>query len=213
MKKSANLMIAFLLITSLFVGVPTVGKADDSSPAPMGDWTITGVETINGYIHYQRGNITISGAGVLNIIDGGLVFQQDSGVDNIIGTSDDHVYTLNVDTGGTLNMVNSVLSTQLDMLYDYPQLDFSVDASTFTASGSALKFPGQFYATGSNVVISDSTITGFDSDDIAMWVDNDPAVVDGNDDGPVLLFDQTDVEIYDSTIDKLYENCYLPNLL
>lgn len=207
-KNSANIVVLFVLIAFIFSGLPQVNRADDSTPTPMADWTIGGVETINGAIHYQDGNVTIQNGGVLNIIDGGLVFTQDT----------DHIYYFMIEAGGTLNMYNSILSTELNELYNYPKLDFTVDGGAFNALDSTLIFPGTFIvANNANVILSGTTITGFSDDDIDYWIgDNsggiNKGIEDDNNDAPIMLFDGSNVEIYDSSINKIYENCYSPNL-
>jgi hypothetical protein len=214
-KKYVTIAVAFMLVGSIFVGLASVSEAADTNPKPLADWTVSGSQTINGYIHYQRGNVIIPAGATLTIMDGGLVFQQDLGDDGIFGTADDHIYSLSI--AGTLIMQDSLLSTQLNEIYDYPKLMLTMSAGgSLQATDSTLQFPGTFTATSANIVLTGSTITGHSNADIDRYLGNFDGVLnsdkeDDANDAPIMIFSSSNVQLYDSRVEKIYENAFSPN--
>jgi hypothetical protein len=130
--KAASFLIVWSMMFSSFaglivLGIPGVGQAVLPSEYSNGDMIIGTDYTIsnwaiNNRVEYMDGNLTIRSGGVVTITNGGLSFAQDTGPDGIAGTSDDHVYTLIVEDGGTLVLEKSILTTHLDQLNDFPSL-------------------------------------------------------------------------------------------
>ncbi len=164
-----------------------------------GDVTIVTDETWQDAIYRVDGNVTISANAELTVRNGGIVFLQDI----------THVHHLTIQQpGGTLHLTNSTVSTWLDQINSYPKLNMHVYGNLEMDTGSQLRFPGTLNAyAGSSVVMRDSVITGFSRQELGTYVGGDP---DEYDDAPVMTFTDSAVELYDSRIEKIYENTASP---
>ncbi|MCJ2555648.1 MAG: hypothetical protein LN415_00855, partial [Candidatus Thermoplasmatota archaeon] len=158
-----------------------------------GDVTITGSEAWQDAIYRVDGNVTISAGATLTVKNGGIVFLQDI----------THVHHLTIQApGGTLRLINSTVSTWLDQLSSYPKLNMHVYGNLVMETGSQLKFPGTLNAyAGSSITMRDSVITGFSTQELSTYVGN----TDEFDDAPVMTFTSSTVELYDSRIEKIFE--------
>ncbi|MCK4949558.1 MAG: hypothetical protein KAS60_05690 [Thermoplasmata archaeon] len=150
-------------------------------------------ETWQDAIYRVDGNITIAG-GTLEVINGGIVFLQDI----------THVHHLTIQGPGRLWLVNSTVSTWLDQINSYPKLNMHVSGTLEMDTGSQLKFPGTLNAyAGSSIEMRDSVITGFSATELSPYVGG---ATQEFDDAPVMTFTDSTVDLYDSRIEKIYEN-------
>jgi ribosomal protein L40E len=201
----------------IVLGIPGVGQAVLPSEYSNGDMIIGTDYTISNWaivnrVEYMDGNLTIRSGGVVTITNGGLSFTQDTGPDGIAGTSDDHVYTLIVEDGGTLVLEKSILTTHLDQLNDFPSLGVIVrNGGALEARNSTLKFPGHMVVDDSTLMMWNATVTRQDLTYIEDYCDPTQFQSDAFDDSPVMLFVSSDVYVYDSTIEGLYENSSAPS--
>lgn len=190
-KKIPSVLIVCAFVFSGIIGILSIREAEGLIIVDVnGDWTVTGTETRSGVLFKIDGNVTISGS--LTLIDGGLVFTQDVA----------HVYHLDILGGGVLHLINSNISTWLDQLSNYPKLDVNVYGELIAESNSELKFPGTLGVSSGKLILKSSRITGFSSAELSGIV---PDIKD-NDDAPIISVDNSDVELYDSRVEKLYEN-------
>jgi len=211
-----SLSIVVIMVTSSFAGILSIGIIDFSQAAspsqlPNGDIVIgTDYEVnyweINDRYHMMDGNLTIRKGGTVIIENGGLSFTQDTGPDGIPGTSDDRIHTLTVEDGGTLIVRNSTITTHLDQIHDYPALGVIIRNGAFVEfNSSIIKFPGHLVVDDSTFIMRNSTIMGHNASEISAFCNPDYFPADAFDDAPVLLFVSSDVYLYDSFIDDLFE--------
>lgn len=205
--------LSLLIVSSLIVGgvfaaifavgpVTRAGLCDEVAGVPTGDWTITTAQECTGLFRVD-GTININGpAGSLTITDGGIIFPKDT-------TTAGH--SLNVNAGGSLVLINSIVSTEPGISpYLHLALTVSGAGSEFTMrNGAALVFPGWFNATGATINITDSTITGFED----SVIDPTGLDTDSNNDGPVIDWaSSTSASIYRSRIERIYEGALAANV-
>ena len=115
---------------------------------------------------------------------------------------------LTIQGPGRLWLVNSTVSTWLDQINSYPKLNMHVSGTLEMDTGSQLKFPGTLNAyANSEIVMRDSVITGFSTQELGTYVGGN---TDEYDDAPVMTFTSSTVELYDSRIEKIYENLASP---
>lgn len=163
-------------------------------------WNITDT------IYHMRGNLTIRSGGIVNVVNGGLVFDQDTGFDGIAGTGDDHVYRLIIEDGGMLVLNNSILTTNLNQINDYPSLGVIVrNGGVLEAINSILKFPGHMVVDDSTLIMRNSTMIGHSSADIAKYCNQTQFPADFFDDFAALAFISSNIYLYDSSITSLLE--------
>ena len=221
--KAASFLIVWSMMFSSFaglivLGIPGVGQALLPSQLSNGDKVIGADYEISNWaitdrVEYMDGNLTIRSGGVVTITNGGLSFTQDTGPDGIAGTSDDHVYTLIVEDGGMLVLEKSVLTTHLDQLNDFPSLGIIVrNGGALEARNSTLKFPGHMVVDDSTLVMWNATVTGQNATDVETYCNETQFQSDAFDDSPVMLFVSSDVYVYDSMIEGLYENLSAPSV-
>ena len=213
--KFASMAIVWCLVFSLFagliiVGVPNVGRALLPSYLPNGDVYIgsdyeVSDWTIYGTTHYMDGNLTIKAGGVVHVINGGISFTQDLGIDNDPATPN-HIYTLVIQDGGQLIMENSVLTTELNQIYDFPSLGMLMqNGAVFQATkNSVLEFPGHLVVDNSTFILMDSTVKGHSDDDILEYCNESYFPKDYFDDSPVMFFASSNVLFVNSTVTDLF---------
>ncbi len=215
-KKTTSFAIVWTMIlsslTGLFIGevvAPSEGalaSIDDNGDIFIGSDYENDSLYIEDRTHYLDANLTVRSGGTVIVENGGLSFTQDSGADGIPGTSDDNVYSLVVEDGGKLILRNSVLTTTLNQLYDIPNLGVIVrNGGMLQANDSTLKFPGHLVVDNSTLEMRNSTLTGHNSTQISTYCMSDYFPADSFQFSPVTLFMSSTVNIYDSTINKLYE--------
>src|SRR6266540_1972525 len=201
------LIVVSLVLGGLFASVLAMSPAaraaacDQVGGVITGDWTITTAQVCSGILYSVDGTININSGGSLTLIDGGLSFSKDQL----------HAgYALNVNAGGELILDNSVVTTQTDAISPYVKLALTVSGANSRfqmLSGSSLKFPGWFNATGATLNISSSKITGFTDSEIAdLGVDTDD-----NNDAPAMAWASTSASIFASRIERMYEYTSGPN--
>jgi len=202
--------LSLLIVWSLALGglfaaigaISPVARAGtcDQVVVGAGDWTINTPQVCSGIRYNVDGSININAGGSLTLINGGLNFSKDAAHSG---------YALNVNAGGALILVNSFVTTQTTAINPYLKLALTVSGANSRlamSSGSMLKFPGWFNATGASVNITDSTITGFTPAEIsALGVDSEL-----NDDGPIIAWAaSTTATLFHSRIDRIYQDSRL----
>ncbi len=197
-ERIVGMLVVFSLAFSGLAALPFshVSAEYEPDPLPSGDWTVTlpcgdPRSTIDGYVHQQDGDLTIASGGCLTVRDGGLSFVQDS----------NNIYTFTVNAGGTLILDNSTLTTWLDQIFDYPKLEFLMNGE-FYANYSLLRFPGRFNSTGGTIFMQGTTITGYETLEIDPFIS---LPVGDNDDGPIMRFTNSVINLFDARIERLYE--------
>ncbi|MEM0448377.1 MAG: CARDB domain-containing protein [Methanomassiliicoccales archaeon] len=216
--------IVWCLVTSLFAGllivVPEESEAALPSILPNGDviigsdyefstWPIN--PNLNGAEIKMRGNLTIRSGGIVTINDGTLSFAQDIGMDRIPGTADDHVYKLIIEDGGRLILNRATLTTHLDTIFNYPSLGVLVrNGGVLQATDSVLKFPGHIVVDSSQLVLTDSVVTGHLSTDISKYCIPSYFPSDFFDDSAVILSVSSTCTLMNSRVERIYENSSVP---
>ncbi|MDH7508971.1 MAG: CARDB domain-containing protein [Methanomassiliicoccales archaeon] len=210
--KSVSILTVWSLIFSSLAGffvftIPEKGEAASPSNDMIvgADYSIR-YWNITDTLYHMRGNLIIRSGGIVNVVNGGLVFDQDTGPDGIAGTDDDHVYTLIVEDGGKLILNNSILTTNLNQINDYPSLGVIVrNGGVLEAINSVLKFPGHMVVDDSTLIMRNSTMKGHSSADIAKYCNQTQFPADFFDDFAVLAFVSSNIYLYDSSITGLLE--------
>ncbi|MFQ5910153.1 MAG: CARDB domain-containing protein, partial [Thermoplasmata archaeon] len=199
MMKLVSLLVVWTMIFGSMIGILDTGEVEAVIIDWDGDMTIINETTWLNVIYRVDGNVTIAGSGTLNIINGGLVFLQDI----------THVHHLTIQApGGELHLTNSNVSTWLDQINAYPKLNMHVYGTLRMDTGSILKFPGTLNAyAGSSIEMRNSIITGFSTQELGTYVGGN---TDEYDDAPVMNFQSSTVDLYDSRIEKVYENTVSP---
>ena len=193
------LVAAWTILVATLVAVPLparAGPCDQVGGVITGDWTVSTAQTCTGILYTVDGSVAINAGGSLTLKDGGLRFAKDAA----------HAgYSLTINAGGELILDNSVVTVETDAIDPYLRLVLTVTGagSQFTmVNGASLKFPGWFNATGATLDLTDSTITGFTSAEIAGL----GLYQDDHDDGPVINWASTTASLYNSRIERIYEN-------
>ncbi|MCK7516117.1 MAG: hypothetical protein MZV70_77175 [Desulfobacterales bacterium] len=120
---AASFLVLSLIGLLLAVDEPAAG-------ASIGAITVTGgtKKTYDGVNYLLDGSITVSGSGSsLTFVNSTIALSQDVGSNGKLGGGDDHIYTISVSSGGTLEFRNSILTTQTDQLNPYFKIDITVD--------------------------------------------------------------------------------------
>ncbi len=144
MKRTMVLITAASFLTFSLIGL-LLAVDEPAAGASIGAITVTGgnKKTYDGVNYLLDGSITVSGSGsALTFINSTIALSQDVGSNGRLGGGDDHIYTILVTSGATLEFRSSILTTQTDQLNPYFKIDITVDGS------------------GSKLVLKDSTIEG-----------------------------------------------------
>src|SRR3989441_4554022 len=201
-RMSVSVLIVVLTAMGSFVGAllmfappATAQTCDQPGPAISGNWVITSAQVCTGIVYTVDGSITVGAGGSLTLTNGGFKFTEDT----------THIYSLTVTAGRPFILDNSIITTEPRSLNAYVKLSMHV-AGIFTMRNNPIvKFPGGLGSSaGASVVIDHSTITGFTNAEVTQWV-GAPAA-DDNDDAPALTFTSTTVDIYNSRVDRLFED-------
>ena len=184
--------LAFAGSVSLPVRAAT---CDQGGGIISGTWTITTAQVCTGILYTVDGSINVNAGGSLTLVNGGLDFLKDTA---------HRGWALNVTGGGSLTLVNSIVTTQTTAIRPFLKLALTVGAGSSFAmtSGSTLKFPGWFNATGGTITLTDSSITGF----TAANLSGVGVYTDDNDDSPVIAWSSTSATLFRSSISRIYEN-------
>jgi subtilase family serine protease/RNA polymerase subunit RPABC4/transcription elongation factor Spt4 len=199
MMRLVSFLIVGTMIFGSMVGIVDIGKAPVIIDI-YGDIDITPPgATWQDAIYRVDGNVTILNNARLDIINGGLVFLQDI----------THVHHLTINgPNGELHLTNSTVSTWLDQINSYPKLNMHVYGRLLMDTNSQLKFPGTLTAYPNSFIdMRDSAITGFPREELVPYVGGSE---DEYDDAPVMNFQSSIVDLYDSRIEKIYENTASP---
>ncbi|MEA3559574.1 MAG: hypothetical protein U9R75_10005, partial [Candidatus Thermoplasmatota archaeon] len=189
-------VVVMMLLSGLYVAF-LIGGPAQGAPS-LGTITVSGGNTrsFTGVDYILDGNITVTGSGSrLTFVNCNLTISQDVGMDGIFGGSDDHVYSILVQSGGYLEFKNSKITTQTDQLHPYFMMD--IDAN---GSGSRILFdnvimegPGEITASsGARIDALGSVFMELeDKDDLAYDIDGDGGTEDDedyNNDGPLFTY-------------------------
>ncbi|MCU0798810.1 MAG: hypothetical protein MUC62_03980 [Candidatus Thermoplasmatota archaeon] len=144
---AASFLVLSLIGLLLAVDEPAAG-------ASIGAITVTGgtKKTYDGVNYLLDGSITVSGSGSsLTFVNSTIALSQDVGSNGKLGGGDDHIYTISVSSGGTLEFRNSILTTQTDQLNPYFKIDITVDGSVsrLVLKDSTVEGPGSIVLTNS----------------------------------------------------------------
>ncbi len=218
--KIASYTIVWCLVFSMFAGLlvvvmPSGVTAQLPSVLPNGDVIIGSDYELNawpanpdlhGSTYYMDGNLTVRAGGIVTIEDGTLAFTQDTGLDRIPGTADDHSYTLTVENGGQLILIGATLTTHLNQLFDFPSLGVLVqNGGSLVATNSVLKFPGHILIDESTAVLTNTTITGHDRATIDSYCNRISFPADYFDDSADLLISSSNVQLIDSRVENIFK--------
>jgi len=201
--KALSLLIVWTLaLGGLFAAVVAMtpsaraGTCDQVGGVITGDWTITTTQVCTGIRYTVDGSINVNAGGSLTLVNGGLSFSKDTSHEG---------YALNVNAGGELVLDNSIVTTQTDAIHPFIKLALTVSGANSRLSmknGAVLQFPGWFNATGANLNVTSSTITGFTAGDLSGL----GLYTDDNDDAPLMSWASSTVGLFASRIERIYEN-------
>ncbi|MGB2580896.1 MAG: hypothetical protein WBD03_00290, partial [Thermoplasmata archaeon] len=196
--RSLTALIAVAMVTAGFAGLFIVGKTATAS----GDLIVTDSTTyvIRDLQQFVDGDVIVDGGGTLEIIDGTL---------SVISNYDQR-YTITVGSGGTLILDHGVITTHLDQLNPWAELEIIVeDGGVLTATNeSILKFPGSItLSSGAEMTLTDSTVTALSAAMVAQYVVGSSGLItlDSADDGPGITVTDSTLSLFDSTIDAMPE--------
>ncbi len=167
-----------------------------SGSSTIGSITVNTGSTrvIEGQNYLLDGDILVNG-GTLLIRNSTITLSQDVGMDGMIGGGDDHIYDIIVQSGGTLEFHNSVLTTQTGQLKPYFAIDITVTgaASKMIFEDSILEGPGNLTVADNGYLEVDGSafVELQDKTKLAYDIDGDGSTTDDmdlNDDGIVLEF-------------------------
>ncbi|MBN1539858.1 MAG: hypothetical protein JW939_06910 [Candidatus Thermoplasmatota archaeon] len=186
-----------LLIAASF-GLLLSADEQRVNAASIGSISVTGgiTRSFNNVDYLLDGDILVAGSGSrLTFTNSTITLSQDVGLDGKIGGNDDHIYTIQVKSGGTLEFVNTLLTTQTGQLSPYYKIDISADGpgSRIIFRDSVVEGPGEITAKNQARLTSEgSTFCELqDQRSIAYDIDGDGSTtddVDFNDDGPLFSF-------------------------
>lgn len=190
-------MVASAFVVSALAGLFIAGDRTTAS----GDLIIPNGTTyvIQDLSQYVDGNVEVMSGGTLKVIDGTL---------SVISNFDQR-FTVTVD-GGTLMLDHGVLTTHLDQINPWAELELTVinGGTVVATNGSELRFPGGITLTDeSKMVLRDSTITALDEGLVAQYVVGSSGLItlDSANDGPEMDLTDSTLQLYDSTIDSMPE--------
>ncbi|MCJ7490083.1 MAG: hypothetical protein MUO87_08110, partial [Thermoplasmata archaeon] len=196
--RSLTALIAVAMVTAGFAGLFIVGKTATAS----GDLIVTDDATyvIRDLQQFVDGDVIVDGGGTLEIIDGTL---------SVISNYDQR-YTITVGSGGTLILDHGVITTHLDQLNPWAELEIIIeDGGVLTATNeSILKFPGLItLSSGAEMTLTDSTVTALSAAMVAQYVVGSSGLItlDSADDGPGITVTDSTLSLFDSTIDAMPE--------
>ena len=201
-RMSVSVLIVVLTAMGSFVGAllmfappATAQTCDQPGPAINGNWVISNAQVCSGIVYSVDGSITIAAGGSLTLTNGGFKFTEDT----------THIYSLTVTAGRPFILDNSIITTEPRSLNAYVKLSMHV-AGIFTMRNNAIvKFPGVLDSSaGASIIIDHSTITGFTTAEVTQWVG--AAAAEDNNDAPTLTFVSTAVDVYNSRIERLFED-------
>ncbi|MGA1866149.1 MAG: CARDB domain-containing protein [Thermoplasmatota archaeon] len=199
--KIRKVMPAITVLTLLIAAsLGLLLSADEQSvnAASIGSITVTGgyTRSFNNVDYLLDGDILVSGTGSrLIFTNSTITLSQDVGLDGKIGGSDDHIYNIRVQSGGRLEFVNTLLTTQTGQLSPYYKIDISADGSgsQIIFTDSVVEGPGEITVTNQARLTSEGS-TFYELQDqrsITYDIDGDGSTsddVDMNDDGPLFSF-------------------------
>ncbi|TLZ54786.1 MAG: hypothetical protein E6K17_07350, partial [Methanobacteriota archaeon] len=179
----------------MFAPPATAQTCDQPGPAISGNWVITSAQVCTGIVYTVDGSITVGAGGSLTLTNGGFKFTEDT----------THIYSLTVTAGRPFILDNSIITTEPRSLNAYVKLSMHV-AGIFTMRNNAIvKFPGVLDASaGASITIDHSTITGFTTAEVTQWMG--AIAAEDNNDAPTLTFVSTTVDVYNSRIERLFED-------
>ena len=196
-RRSLTALIVSTFVVSAIAGMFIVGERTSAS----GDLIVTGGTYVIQDLHqYVDGNVEVRSGGTLKIIDGTL---------SVISNFDQR-FTVTVDAGGTLILDHGVLTTHLDQINPWAELELNVmnGGVVIATNGSELKFPGGITLTnGAEMELRDSVITSLDPDVVSLYVVGSAGLItlDSANDGPEMDITDSTFKLFDSVIDAMPE--------
>ena len=192
----ASLVVMALMTTAVLVAVMGPQREGADAATSIGSITVSGgnTRTYTGVNYLLDGDISVSGTGsTLTFINSTITLSQDVGSDGVLGGGDDHIYSINVSSGGKLEFRNSVLTTQTDQLKPYFAMNVSVHGtgSQLVLKDTLVEGPGTISASGgAHLDIDNSVLKELtDKTNLNYDIDGDGGSGDDrdyNDDGPLL---------------------------
>ncbi len=185
-------LLGFVLAVTPTASADTCGQA---STLLTGSWVVTAPQTCSGLMFSLDGSLYIRSGGSLTLINGGISFVQDTG----------HIHAMFIDAGGSVTLNNSTITTATNILNPYVKLTATVNGTLAMVQQSVLQFPGALLLNSGSVLnMTSSTITGFSDSQLSglgtsSWVDD-------NDDSAIITMTGSTARLYQSTIEKIYEN-------
>ncbi len=195
-RRSLTALIVSAFVVSAIAGMFIVGERTSAS----GDLIVSdGTYVIQDLHQYVDGDVEVTSTGTLKIIDGTL---------SVISNFDQR-FTVTVD-GGTLVLDHGVLTTHLDQIDPWAELELVVmnGGTVLATNGSELRFPGGITLTGdSTMTLRDSVVTALDSDLVNQYVVGSSGLItlDSANDGPEMDITDSTLQLFDSSIDSLPE--------
>jgi len=197
-RKSMPVIAVLMLLVSASFGLMLTTNEPNVSAASIGSISVTGGSTrsFQNVNYLLDGDILVSGSGSkLSFKDSTLTLSQDVGIDGKLGGGDDHIYTITVENGGTLEFENTLLTTQTGQISPYYKIDISVDGSNSVLifKNSAVEGPGEItMMNGAKLSADGSAFYELqDQSSLSYDIDGDGSTaddVDFNDDGPLFSF-------------------------
>lgn len=180
-KRIATSIMCMLLIAASLLVLPFDFNDDEVDGATtIGTITVSGgkTQTYTDVNYLLDGNIEVSGTNSrLVFVNSEVQLSQDVGVDGSIGGGDDHIYNIEVRSGGTLVFKNSVLTTQTEQLHPYFNINISVSGSNsrIEFEDSLVEGPGSLLVSNNGHIEMDGTsfIELRDKDDLSYDIDGD----------------------------------------
>jgi len=211
LRRAASILIAVGMVLTSFTGILVFagghqGMALESNVSRdgEGDWYIGEDYTVaTKYVNGDwplTGSLIIRSGGLVVIENGILEFSQEY----YPGITDHKEYVLIVEDGGKLVLRNTTLRTDINNLYDFPSLGMIVrNGGIFEAYDSTIMAPGHLVVDDSTFNLTRSVIKG--NPLVERYCAPDVYPAGTFDDSMVLLFMSSEVNLFDSRIEGVYE--------
>ncbi|MGQ9588094.1 MAG: CARDB domain-containing protein [Thermoplasmata archaeon] len=197
--RTLSALVVVCLMMSAFAGIMFMADSAPTKAQAIGDLVVTdGVYLIEGIDQKVDGNVEVRDGGELIVRDGTL---------SVISNYDQR-HWIRIGSGGTLTVEHGKITTYLDQIDPWPELDLYVEnGGQMTATdGSVLQFPGSFQLNGgAHVSLYDTEIMALAPEDVWEYVVGGGITFDSADDGPAITVTNSTLELYDSSITDMPE--------
>lgn len=209
LRRASSILIAVGMVLTSFTGILVFaggdqGSALDSNAGPngAGDWYI-GEDYSQSSVYLKdwtlTGNLVIRSGGEV-VIDGGMLEFSQEYRDPVSAK----IYTLIIEDGGKLVLKNATLTTRINNLYAFPSLGIMVrNHGVFEAYDSTIMASGHLVVDDSTFNLTRSVIKG--NPEVGLYCNDDLFPAGTFDDSMVLLFMSSQVNLFDSRIEGVYE--------